>query len=251
MTISCNHKPVTQAQKAETQNDIEGLVTALKHEGTFPPQTKTSRVIGEIAAYASNSKKVFYDPEVMACFTPEQTKAIILHEAGHVHENHIPGMATSAVVTSMLLFGIIRVYGGLKKIKLKHEIKKKHGKDRKLRIARQFTIAAATLCMWGASTKLNADIAADRETNADMYSARSLGTGEPLASVFELVDKQGITTDKPIKKSGSIDYIIGNIVEFGRYSIFDPHPKNADRIAALRAYRPDKIKVSANYRPVR
>ncbi|MEZ5182408.1 MAG: zinc metalloprotease HtpX [Acidimicrobiales bacterium] len=163
---------------------------------------------------------------ILDVLTWEELQGVLAHEISHVRNRDIliSSVAAAVAMGITLLASIARfgaIFGG-------------GGRDRDDNV---IGVLALSILAPMAAGVLQMALSRSREYEADRRGARLLGTGEPLASALEKLDRgtRAVPAMVPPAQAGAYiaNPLAGGRVQFG--NLFTTHPPMDDRIRRLRS----------------
>jgi len=188
--------------------------------GIFPAYEANAFATG----WNRNDALVAVSQGLLERFSPEEVKAVLAHEIGHVANGDMVTLALIQGVVNTFVMFFARIFGNfVDKAILKNE----DGHGIGYFVATIFAelvlgILASIIVMW---------FSRKREYRADEAGAQLAGTGAMIGALQRLQAEQGVPVDMPdsLKAFG-----INGALKNGLAGLLMTHPSLDDRIAALR-----------------
>lgn len=189
--------------------------------GIFPAYESNAFATG----WNRNDALVAVSQGLLERFSPDEVKAVLAHEIGHVANGDMVTLALIQGVVNTFVMFFARIFGNfVDKVILKNE----EGNGIGFYIATFFAemvlgILASVIVMW---------FSRRREFRADEAGARLAGTSAMIGALQRLRSEQGV----PVHMSETLTaFGINGGVKNGLKALFMTHPPLEDRIAALQA----------------
>ncbi len=189
--------------------------------GIFPAYESNAFATG----WNRNDALVAVSQGLLERFSPDEVKAVLAHEIGHVANGDMVTLALIQGVVNTFVMFFARIFGNfVDKVILKNE----EGNGIGFYIATFFAemvlgILASVIVMW---------FSRRREFRADEAGARLAGTSAMIGALQRLRSEQGV----PVHMSETLTaFGINGGVKGGLKALFMTHPPLEDRIAALQA----------------
>ncbi len=189
--------------------------------GIFPAYESNAFATG----WNRNDALVAVSQGLLERFSPDEVKAVLAHEIGHVANGDMVTLALIQGVVNTFVMFFARIFGNfVDKVLLKNE----EGNGIGFYIATFFAemvlgILASVIVMW---------FSRRREFRADEAGARLAGTSAMIGALQRLRSEQGV----PVHMSETLTaFGINGGVKGGLKALFMTHPPLEDRIAALQA----------------
>ncbi len=189
--------------------------------GIFPAYESNAFATG----WNRNDALVAVSQGLLERFSPDEVKAVLAHEIGHVANGDMVTLALIQGVVNTFVMFFARIFGNfVDKVILKNE----EGNGIGFYIATFFAemvlgILASTIVMW---------FSRRREFRADEAGARLAGTSAMIGALQRLRSEQGVPVHMPETMSA---FGINGGVREGLKALFMTHPPLEQRIAALQA----------------
>ena len=188
--------------------------------GIFPAYESNAFATG----WNRNDALVAVSQGLLERFSPDEVKAVLAHEIGHVANGDMVTLALIQGVVNTFVMFFARIFGNfVDKVILKNE----EGNGIGFYIATFFAemvlgILASVIVMW---------FSRRREFRADEAGARLAGTSAMIGALQRLRSEQGV----PVHMSETLTaFGINGGVKNGLKALFMTHPPLEDRIEALR-----------------
>lgn len=191
--------------------------------GIFPAYESNAFATG----WNRNDALVAVSQGLLERFSPDEVKAVLAHEIGHVANGDMVTLALIQGVVNTFVMFFARIFGNfVDKVLLKNE----EGNGIGFYVATFFAemvlgILASTIVMW---------FSRRREFRADEAGARLAGTGAMINALQRLRSEQGVPVHMPETMTA---FGINGGVREGLKALFMTHPPLEQRIAALQAMR--------------
>ena len=188
--------------------------------GIFPAYESNAFATG----WNKNDALVAVSQGLLERFSPDEVKAVLAHEIGHVANGDMVTLAMIQGVVNTFVMFFARIFGNfVDKVILKNE----EGHGIGYFIATIFAelvlgILASIIVMW---------FSRKREFKADEAGARLAGTGSMIAALERLRAEQGVPVHMPDSLTA---FGINGGLKNGLAGLLMTHPPLEDRIAALR-----------------
>ena len=189
--------------------------------GIFPAYESNAFATG----WNRNDALVAVSQGLLERFSPDEVKAVLAHEIGHVANGDMVTLALIQGVVNTFVMFFARIFGNfVDKVLLKNE----EGNGIGFYVATFFAemvlgILASTIVMW---------FSRRREFRADEAGARLAGTSAMIGALQRLRSEQGVPVHMPETMSA---FGINGGVREGLKALFMTHPPLEQRIAALQA----------------
>lgn len=189
--------------------------------GIFPAYESNAFATG----WNRNDALVAVSQGLLERFSPDEVKAVLAHEIGHVANGDMVTLALIQGVVNTFVMFFARIFGNfVDKVLLKNE----GGNGIGFYVATFFAemvlgILASTIVMW---------FSRRREFRADEAGARLAGTSAMIGALQRLRSEQGVPVQMPETMSA---FGINGGVRSGLKALFMTHPPLEQRIAALQA----------------
>ncbi len=189
--------------------------------GIFPAYESNAFATG----WNRNDALVAVSQGLLERFSPDEVKAVLAHEIGHVANGDMVTLALIQGVVNTFVMFFARIFGNfVDKVILKNE----EGNGIGFYVATFFAemvlgILASTIVMW---------FSRRREFRADEAGARLAGTSAMIGALQRLRSEQGVPVHMPETMSA---FGINGGVRQGLKALFMTHPPLEQRIAALQA----------------
>lgn len=189
--------------------------------GIFPAYESNAFATG----WNRNDALVAVSQGLLERFSPDEVKAVLAHEIGHVANGDMVTLALIQGVVNTFVMFFARIFGNfVDKVILKNE----EGNGIGFYIATFFAemvlgILASVIVMW---------FSRRREFRADEAGARLAGTSAMIGALQRLRSEQGVPVHMPETMSA---FGINGGVREGLKALFMTHPPLEQRIAALQA----------------
>jgi Zn-dependent protease with chaperone function len=181
----CGDKKIDAAQISATSATLKEVFGDLQKDKVLPPYARLEIVPGYpgVAGIKKSDAHVLADPEVFSCLSKQETKAVMLHEAGHYHDRSLSDMGVSLGLLgqSVLLLAALPVCVGAA-YTLYRRVKwgKASTSWKGWTTALAVVFAAHTVVGRGI-----AEIQQRGEYRADAYAARMMRDPQPMISAFK------------------------------------------------------------------
>jgi heat shock protein HtpX len=191
--------------------------------GIFPAYESNAFATG----WNRNDALVAVSQGLLERFSPDEVKAVLAHEIGHVANGDMVTLALIQGVVNTFVMFFARIFGNfVDKVLLKNE----EGNGIGFYIATFFAemvlgILASTIVMW---------FSRRREFRADEAGANLAGTAAMIGALQRLRSEQGVPVHMPETMTA---FGINGGVREGLKALFMTHPPLEARIAALQARR--------------
>ena len=191
--------------------------------GIFPAYESNAFATG----WNRNDALVAVSQGLLERFSPDEVKAVLAHEIGHVANGDMVTLALIQGVVNTFVMFFARIFGNfVDKVLLKNE----EGNGIGFYVATFFAemvlgILASTIVMW---------FSRRREFRADEAGARLAGTTAMIGALQRLRSEQGVPVHMPETMTA---FGINGGVREGLKALFMTHPPLEARIAALQARR--------------
>ncbi|MEN0107299.1 MAG: protease HtpX [Pseudomonas sp.] len=191
--------------------------------GIFPAYESNAFATG----WNRNDALVAVSQGLLERFSPDEVKAVLAHEIGHVANGDMVTLALIQGVVNTFVMFFARIFGNfVDKVLLKNE----EGNGIGFYVATFFAemvlgILASTIVMW---------FSRRREFRADEAGARLAGTNAMIGALQRLRSEQGVPVHMPETMTA---FGINGGVREGLKALFMTHPPLEARIAALQARR--------------
>lgn len=191
--------------------------------GIFPAHEANAFATG----WNKNDALVAVSQGLLERFSPEEVKAVLAHEIGHVANGDMVTLALIQGVVNTFVMFFARIFGNfVDKVILKNE----EGHGIGYFIATIFAelvlgILASIIVMW---------FSRKREFRADEAGATLASTGAMIAALQRLQAEAGMPVEMP---SSMTAFGINGGLKNGLAGLLMSHPPLEDRIAALRQFR--------------
>lgn len=191
--------------------------------GIFPAYESNAFATG----WNKNDALVAVSQGLLERFSPDEVKAVLAHEIGHVANGDMVTLAMIQGVVNTFVMFFARIFGNfVDKVILKNE----EGHGIGYFIATIFAelvlgILASIIVMW---------FSRKREFKADEAGARLAGTGAMIAALERLRAEQGVPVQMPDSLTA---FGINGGLKNGLAGLLMSHPPLEERIAALRQQR--------------
>lgn len=188
--------------------------------GIFPAHESNAFATG----WNKNDALVAVSQGLLERFSPDEVKAVLAHEIGHVANGDMVTLALIQGVVNTFVMFFARIFGNfVDKVILKNE----DGPGIGYFVATIFAelvlgILASIIVMW---------FSRKREFKADEAGARLAGTGSMIGALERLRAEQGIPVEMP---SSLTAFGINGGLKNGLAGLLMTHPPLEQRIAALR-----------------
>lgn len=188
--------------------------------GIFPAHESNAFATG----WNKNDALVAVSQGLLERFSPDEVKAVLAHEIGHVANGDMVTLALIQGVVNTFVMFFARIFGNfVDKVILKNE----DGPGIGYFVATIFAelalgILASIIVMW---------FSRKREFKADEAGARLAGTGSMIGALERLRAEQGIPVEMP---SSLTAFGINGGLKNGLAGLLMTHPPLEERIAALR-----------------
>src|SRR5690606_7970126 len=188
--------------------------------GIFPAYESNAFATG----WNRNDALVAVSQGLLERFSPDEVRAVLAHEIGHVANGDMVTLAMIQGVVNTFVMFFARIFGNfVDKVILKNE----DGPGIGYIVATIFAelvlgILASIIVMW---------FSRRREFKADDAGARLAGTGAMIAALERLRAEQGVPVHMP---SSMTAFGINGGLKNGLAGLLMSHPPLEDRIAALR-----------------
>ena len=188
--------------------------------GIFPAYESNAFATG----WNRNDALVAVSQGLLERFSPDEVKAVLAHEIGHVANGDMVTLAMIQGVVNTFVMFFARIFGNfVDKVILKNE----EGQGIGYFVATIFAelvlgILASIIVMW---------FSRRREFKADDAGARLAGTGAMIAALERLRAEQGVPVHMP---SSMTAFGINGGLKNGLAGLLMTHPPLEDRIEALR-----------------
>ena len=188
--------------------------------GIFPAYESNAFATG----WNKNDALVAVSQGLLERFSPDEVKAVLAHEIGHVANGDMVTLAMIQGVVNTFVMFFARIFGNfVDKVILKNE----EGHGIGYFLATIFAelvlgILASIIVMW---------FSRRREFKADEAGARLAGTGSMIAALERLRAEQGVPVHMPDSLTA---FGINGGLKNGLAGLLMTHPPLEDRIAALR-----------------
>ncbi|MGY4535292.1 heat shock protein HtpX [Pseudomonas sp. TE3786] len=189
--------------------------------GIFPAYESNAFATG----WNRNDALVAVSQGLLERFSPDEVKAVLAHEIGHVANGDMVTLALIQGVVNTFVMFFARIFGNfVDKVLLKNE----EGNGIGFYIATFFAemvlgILASVIVMW---------FSRRREFRADEAGARLAGTSAMIGALQRLRSEQGVPVHMPETMSA---FGINGGIKGGLKALFMTHPPLEERIAALQA----------------
>jgi hypothetical protein len=241
MTTCGNGHIVNKNDMDAAFNNASHAFAEVKAEGHVPSNMPLSLTIGFPGVASPAHNKMNFDLQYAACLKTNQIKAIMLHEAGHIHEGLSPSLVIPLLVDLTMAAVLITVPLFRLSRSVVRAFRKQENYKKNWRIV---SIAATGLC----ASQIASTIAIrNLELNADLYAAKAIGKPDDVQSF--LLESGKIVTDgtsydkiPKIKGNEFAEYIGAALVAFGPEGFFFTHPSIRYRISVLENKRPEIVK---------
>jgi heat shock protein HtpX len=158
---------------------------------------------------------------------PEQVRAVVAHELGHVRNrdilvSSIAAMVAAAIaaIANILQFSLL--FGGQD--------------DEDGRPLAWLGVLAAIIVAPIAAMLLQLGVSRQREYLADARAAELLDEGRPLADALESLERETQAAAMPVNPALASLYIANPLPRAGLAPLFATHPPIAERVRRLREY---------------
>ncbi|MDX5372597.1 MAG: protease HtpX [Pseudomonadaceae bacterium] len=191
--------------------------------GIFPAYESNAFATG----WNKNDALVAVSQGLLERFSPDEVKAVLAHEIGHVANGDMVTLAMIQGVVNTFVMFFARIFGNfVDKVILKNE----EGHGIGYFVATIFAelilgILASIIVMW---------FSRKREFKADEAGARLAGAGAMIAALERLRAEQGVPVQMPDSLTA---FGINGGLKNGLAGLLMSHPPLEDRIAALRQQR--------------
>ncbi len=191
--------------------------------GIFPAYESNAFATG----WNRNDALVAVSQGLLERFSPDEVKAVLAHEIGHVANGDMVTLALIQGVVNTFVMFFARIFGNfVDKVLLKNE----EGNGIGFYVATFFAemvlgILASTIVMW---------FSRRREFRADEAGANLAGTAAMIGALQRLRSEQGVPVHMPETMTA---FGINGGVREGLKALFMTHPPLEARIAALQARR--------------
>ncbi|WP_068826512.1 protease HtpX [Pseudomonas sp. BMS12] len=191
--------------------------------GIFPAYESNAFATG----WNRNDALVAVSQGLLERFSPDEVKAVLAHEIGHVANGDMVTLAMIQGVVNTFVMFFARIFGNfVDKVILKNE----EGHGIGYFVATIFAelvlgILASIIVMW---------FSRKREFKADEAGARLAGTGAMIAALERLRAEQGVPVQMPDSLTA---FGINGGLKNGLAGLLMSHPPLEERIAALRQQR--------------
>ncbi len=188
--------------------------------GIFPAYESNAFATG----WNKNDALVAVSQGLLERFSPDEVRAVLAHEIGHVANGDMVTLALIQGVVNTFVMFFARIFGTfVDKVILKNE----EGHGIGYFVATIFAelvlgILASIIVMW---------FSRRREFKADEAGAQLAGTGAMIAALQRLSAEQGVTVEMP---SSMAAFGINGGLKNGLAGLFMTHPPLEERIEALR-----------------
>jgi heat shock protein HtpX len=165
---------------------------------------------------------------LLASLPPDQIRAVVAHELGHVRNRDIlvasvAAMIAGAVAMIANVLQLSFLFGG-------------ESDDDSGPLAWVGLIAAIVIGPI-AATLLQLGVSRQREYLADATAAELLGDGAPLAAALETLERRATAQPLAVNPAVASLYIVNPLSRRGLSVLFSTHPPAEERIRRLRGYR--------------
>lgn len=225
---STGTRVIEQAQNREEQwllDTVQELAQeagiGMPEVGIFPSQASNAFATG----WNRNNALVAVSGGLLQRFRPEETRAVLAHEIGHVANGDMVTLALIQGVVNTFVMFLARLIGFfVDRVLLKNE--------RGLGIGFYVTTIVAEITLGLLASMIVFWFSRWREYRADAAGGRLSSNNDMVAALQRLRDEQGLPQDLPTELTA---FGISERAREGFKALFSSHPPLEDRIRALRA----------------
>jgi heat shock protein HtpX len=163
---------------------------------------------------------------LLARVPPEQVRAVVAHELGHIRNRDVLVCSIAAMIA-----GAISAIANVLQLSFLFGGDDEDGGPLGL-VGTLATLILAPL----AATLLQLAVSRQREYLADATAARLLGGGRPLADALESLERGTQATPMAVNPAFASLYISNPLPRAGVATLFATHPSVAERVRRLRGY---------------
>ncbi len=240
---SCDGKMITAADIARSEMDIKKAFAEIQAQGHLPKDFNLHITPDPLTAASiqTGPKVVNASSAGLSCINGKETKAVLLHEAGHYQ---YPPPFTEAVLFNIQCVSISAALTLLLWQTATSLFQAVSSKKRRIAAPFSWKEVAATLgacfLIHSVNGKLLAENGKNQELKADAYAAQTMGTPEYMVSSLKKLDSynpfSSSSTPSEAATPSKTDLVKALAIKhllYGPWGMFNTHPSVQERIDAL------------------